>query len=69
MPPVRNLEWQGDEDDADEDRPWINEEEWVLVSVTGPVTPKLEARLSDALHGLRCAVRSVPSNRGVMFGG
>jgi hypothetical protein len=64
MPPVKSLEWQGDEEDADEEQPWIDEKEWVLVGVTGPVSPELEAQLAEVLHGLAYQVRSLPPSDG-----
>jgi hypothetical protein len=63
IPPVKGLSWQGSEDEDDP------QEEWVLIDVTGPVSPELETQLSDVLHGVAYEVRSVPSGHGVMYGG
>jgi hypothetical protein len=63
LPPVKGLSWQGSEDEDDP------QDESVLIDVTGPISPELEAQLSEVLHGLAYEVRSVSPSHGIMYGG
>ncbi len=60
IPPVKAVIWQGSKDNPPK--------ESVLIDVTGPVSPELEAQLSDVLSGLAHEVRSVPPGHGILYG-